>query len=287
VTLAEHAVELTRIGARLGWWGVFPCKPRSKEPATPRGFHDATTDPDDVAYYWEANPDANIGIHPHHPLIIIDVDPRNNGNTSLAQLIDTLGNPGDTYTVVTGTSNAGTGYHLYYFAPNVTTHNPALAEGVDVKGPRGYILGPGSIHPNGHPYEIALPNPIATLPPNWQRALERTIPTRPAPRSRPVTTPSEAPYATASWTDLLTRDGWTIERERGEIQYWSRPGKDGGVSATIGYQGNDALHVFTSSVPQLEADRSISKWKYIADMHHAGDMRAAAQAWETQKAQAT
>lgn len=48
-------------------WPVFPLAPRSKTPAVPkteggRGFHDATTDPQQIKAWWKRWPDANIGL---------------------------------------------------------------------------------------------------------------------------------------------------------------------------------------------------------------------------------
>lgn len=41
---------------------VFPCAPSQKRPLTPRGFHDATTDPAQVAAWWRRWPTANLGM---------------------------------------------------------------------------------------------------------------------------------------------------------------------------------------------------------------------------------
>src|SRR6516162_8293840 len=41
---------------------VFPCRPRSKWPATAHGCKDASLDPDVVRGWWTANPHANIGV---------------------------------------------------------------------------------------------------------------------------------------------------------------------------------------------------------------------------------
>src|SRR5262245_11026064 len=40
---------------------VFPCVARSKEPATRRGFHDASSNPETVRRDWR-QPDRNVGI---------------------------------------------------------------------------------------------------------------------------------------------------------------------------------------------------------------------------------
>src|SRR5690606_39406787 len=41
---------------------VFPCVPGGKRPLTGHGFHDATTDPGQVAAWWRQHPQANIGV---------------------------------------------------------------------------------------------------------------------------------------------------------------------------------------------------------------------------------
>jgi hypothetical protein len=62
-------------------------------------------------------------------------------------------------------------------------------------------------------------------------------------------------------------------------EYWCRPGKSPreGHGLTLNYQGNDLLHVFTSSVAELEPQRSYSKWGFYVCMSYGGDFRRAAQ----------
>jgi hypothetical protein len=43
-------------------WYVFPCKPRTKQPATANGFKDATLDEAQVREWWTRMPDANVAI---------------------------------------------------------------------------------------------------------------------------------------------------------------------------------------------------------------------------------
>lgn len=83
------------------------------------------------------------------------------------------------------------------------------------------------------------------------------------------------------WAELLEKDGWALERQAGEVRYWTRPGKDHGVSATTGKcrrgrDGADLLKVFTSNAPGLEMDGAYSKFRYYAIIRHHGDFRAAA-----------
>jgi hypothetical protein len=91
-------------------------------------------------------------------------------------------------------------------------------------------------------------------------------------------TPADRFNESTTWEDMLAADGWTFSHERDGEQYWTRPGKDkrDGTSATIGWQGNDALKVFTSGVPWLEAERTYSRFQYFAARHHQGDYSAAA-----------
>lgn len=41
---------------------VFPCRPRDKRPATEHGCLDATVDLSQIAAWWRAEPEANIGM---------------------------------------------------------------------------------------------------------------------------------------------------------------------------------------------------------------------------------
>ena len=82
-----------------------------------------------------------------------------------------------------------------------------------------------------------------------------------------------------TWDQLLTNDGWTLVQTLGNgEQRWRRPGKNDGMSATVGHGGRDVLKVFTSSVPALEADGAYSRFGYIAATRHGGDRSACARA---------
>jgi hypothetical protein len=62
--------------ASLGY-KVFPCLPGSKKPMTEHGFHDATTDPEQIRAWWEKAPDANVAIATEG-LLVIDKDGADN-----------------------------------------------------------------------------------------------------------------------------------------------------------------------------------------------------------------
>lgn len=79
-----------------------------------------------------------------------------------------------------------------------------------------------------------------------------------------------------SWDQVLIPDGWTkLGTDSAGKTEWRRPGKDFGISATTNYQGNDLLHIFTSSVA-LDSDRSYSKFAYLALTKFGGDFNACA-----------
>jgi hypothetical protein len=71
VTPAELLSAALRY-AELGY-RVFPCAPSGKAPLTEHGFHDATTDQEEIERWWTQHPNANIGI-PAAGLVVIDID---------------------------------------------------------------------------------------------------------------------------------------------------------------------------------------------------------------------
>lgn len=134
-------------------FSVFPLK--GKQPLTKHGFKDATRDPLQVQAWAKRFPSANVGIATGEAsgIVVIDIDDMN----ALAQL-----NLPPTLTVTTGK-----GQHHYYRLNGQAIPNSAgsLAKGVDVRGNGGYVVGPGSQHPDTKSFYRVLEDlPIAPLP---------------------------------------------------------------------------------------------------------------------------
>ncbi len=84
--MKDEALRLAREG-----YAVFPCRPNSKEPLHKGSFHDATVDEFQIVAWWDACPDANIGMYPNAgdvSKLIVDVDVREteNGRDTIKEL---------------------------------------------------------------------------------------------------------------------------------------------------------------------------------------------------------
>jgi hypothetical protein len=88
--------------------------------------------------------------------------------------------------------------------------------------------------------------------------------------------PGDRWAAATSWAGILEPCGWTFLYQRGDVQYWRRPGKAHGASATTNYGASGLLYVFTDAAPPFEPQRAYSKFSAYALLEHAGDFRAAA-----------
>lgn len=151
-------------------WSVFPTRPGAKTPLTRRGFKQATRDPKQIEEWWTRQPDAGVAVRtgPVSDLLVIDVDPRNHGDQSLAGLQKQLGDLPPTVEAITG----GGGRHFLYHCPNGFNCARGLEEGVDIKGEGGYIVVCPSIHPSGQRYRWAKNHTpgdleVASLPETW------------------------------------------------------------------------------------------------------------------------
>jgi hypothetical protein len=77
---------------------------------------------------------------------------------------------------------------------------------------------------------------------------------------------AERTIESESWFSILQAAGWKLHSENGSESKWTRPGKNGGVSAKLNFNGNNLLTVFTSSVAGLnnngELSETFGKWRF-------------------------
>jgi putative DNA primase/helicase len=144
-------------------WHVFPVKP-DKAPLTTNGFKDATTEADQVRFWWELWPDAGIAIATgaRSGLVVLDEDNRSGGVAAYSELTKRVGVLPLTYTVLTG----GGGRHLYFRHPGgeVPCSSGKLGAGLDVRGDGGYAIAPPTMHSSGNPYTVFRERELAPWP---------------------------------------------------------------------------------------------------------------------------
>ncbi|MBU1948082.1 MAG: DUF3987 domain-containing protein [Candidatus Eisenbacteria bacterium] len=147
------------------------CQSQGKHPRTQRGLKDATTEEGAIRSWWTRWPDANVAVltGTESGLIVLDVDPRNGGDESLANLEDEFGRLPATVESRTG----GGGRHYFFNHPRVPIRcsSGKLGPGLDLKSDGGYIVVPPSVHGSGNTYQwrdSSKPNQIQAAPlPGW------------------------------------------------------------------------------------------------------------------------
>ncbi len=109
-----------------------------------RGFHEATTDEQQIRAWWAETPNANLATVPGKAgMVVIDLDgPEADGE---AQALGLFSQP--TMYVLTPR-----GQHLYFQHPGGFITNVKLSPHIDVRADAGYVLVPPSIHPSGERY---------------------------------------------------------------------------------------------------------------------------------------
>lgn len=126
---------------------VLPLRGDKKDPVAhlvPRGFIDASNDPDDL--WWFEHEDTElVGIVPGSiGALVLDVDVKNdaNGNVNLEQLEREFGTLPEGSTITTRSG----GWHIYLEKPdpNERIGNKDLCPGVNVRCDNGYVVAPGN-----------------------------------------------------------------------------------------------------------------------------------------------
>lgn len=157
---------------------VFPLLPRTKRPATARGYLEATTDLATVEAWWARSPNANIGIA-CGDVVVLDVDVKADvrGDRTLVELVRDRGPIPCAPQVCTPTG----GQHHYFRPPTGVTVPRRIGwpgVGLDTLGVGGYVVAPPSQTDVGaYQWVIGGPWPDETewqLPTLWGWLLEAT-----------------------------------------------------------------------------------------------------------------
>jgi hypothetical protein len=204
------AGEQARAYAAHGW-PVFPCQPGRKEPATRHGCLDATTDPDQVAWWWRRQPDANVAIASGAPgPDVLDVDQHGDAGSGFAALnrLIRAGLVRDAGAVV---STPGGGLHLYFAGTGQRSGKLSRCH-LDFKAAGGYVLAPPS-RVAGKPYRV-LRHQAQAAALDWHRAASLLDPHRHV-GARPVLAGSGDVGRLASWVRQLP------EGNRNDGLFWA------------------------------------------------------------------
>jgi hypothetical protein len=256
LTFLDHALALAARG-----FAVFPLMPSSKEPYKPsRGFFDAVTDLETIRVWWDRAPDSNLGLRPAPGVIVLDVDPRNGGDTTLKSLESLYGPLPNTLTAKTG----GGGVHAFFRVPEELAWPKELATGIDIKANNGYVLAAPSVHDKtGQRYEWLTPldTPIAEAP-SWVLA-------------QGYKPDERAPRVVVEEEERTTEDV-ALDRVVAELRPHFVQGKKhyickalGGWMKQRGFGFSDAAYVITKLLAPLGIDPAggigAAKWSFGVD----------------------
>ncbi|MBA4192234.1 MAG: hypothetical protein C0467_30055 [Planctomycetaceae bacterium] len=264
-----------------------------KHPRPSKWQEVATSNPVTIQHWWSRTPTANVGMKTGSGsgLVAIDIDPPH-GEGALLALSDGVLPP-------TLTMTTGKGRRLLYAIPDSLEIEPQTVPFKDDDGHESIRLQggnsgaqcvlPPSWHYSGRRYEWVAghgPSEIEAAPmPGWVIAI---MCPDPEPRhADPVRTNNDgdSPFAQFNargdwWTEILAPAGAKQCGRGGQsVEYATRPGKKGGVSASIGHyrarDGSPALHVFSGNWPHLDGGRTYDKSGAYARIFHRGDFSAA------------
>ncbi len=253
----------------------------------------ATDDVEQVKAWWRDWPHANIGVRlgSGSGFVGIDIDPPG-GEQALLDI-----SHGDLPPTLE--MRTGKGRRLLYGIPESLTMEPATVgfkddngeESIRLQGGRtgAQCVMPPSMHYLGHRYEwVHGPETRGLAPmPDWLilemcKPAQRDVGWGEAGERKPIdgTEPWTAFNKRDSWTEWLTKWGYRFAGGTGDTRYFTRPGKTGGVSVSLGhYQCNDgtpALYVFSGNCPNLDAGKCYDLFGAFARHEFGGNFSAAA-----------
>lgn len=162
---------------------------------------------------------------------------------------------------------------------------------VETKGEGGYVVLPGSpgeCHETGRLY-VVHQGRFSLIPQITSEQREslissaRTLNQKPREHVHheqrnpmPGSTPGNDYAARTAWDSILRDRGYKFAYRRGAETFWTRPGKEHGVSASTNYHGSDMFHPFSTNCEPFEVDKSYSKFAFLAFSDFGGDFHRTA-----------
>ena len=163
--------QMTPLGYLAIGWYLLPIQPGTKRPLDGQGLKHATLDEDKIDEWCSREADFAVACE-QSGIVVLDVDPRNGGNTTWIDLLARYGPLPDHPVQRT----RGGGDHHVFAAPGGACVGK-LGPGVDVKY-RGYVL----VAPTtGYSWDVEPSLPLPHLPESWLEAIKKEKPQRTAP----------------------------------------------------------------------------------------------------------
>jgi hypothetical protein len=191
------------------------CGAIGKHPITTHGLKDASTNREQVEWWWRRFPRANVGLATGHLFDVLDIDGPA-GQRSIARL--STGHPVSRPGPLVRTGRGG--WHVYLAPTGLGNPKPRELEQVDWRGRGGYVLAPPSRHASGRRYRWVrdLDTPLPEVPAALRERLERPKPVRPpVPTIRPAA--PEHPYGQRAMEARLAEVARAPQGDRNRTLY--------------------------------------------------------------------
>lgn len=187
------------------------------------------------------------------------------------------------------------GYHFYI------KYNPLLSKvhhkGANGKGILKYvdlqtngtcIFAAPSFFPGKGGYEVLNDVPVSNIPDDLLAEIlhclepeKQSTDYKPyiGPQDPLLGRPGDIFNTMATWDDVLIPLGWTkVGYDYNGKQFWRRPGKRDGISASTNWNGYNLFFCYSSSVDNIETNKGYSKFSLLTALKYDGDYKKAAKA---------
>ncbi len=158
----DHALDYAARGLPVFPCNPTPTKPKAKTPLTPRGFKDATTNPDQIRAWWQQWPSALIGgaMGSASGLFAVDPDvPKEPGDPDGLAAWNALAERHGGVPPTHAHETPSGGRHVLFAYPEgrrITNKEGALkGTGINVRGEGGYVIMAPSRMTDGREYRLA------------------------------------------------------------------------------------------------------------------------------------